>query len=418
MNNTEIQQRAINKLNRLKVGALFMALGTGKTKVALDLMAAKSCKCDYFLWICPCSLKNEIQNEHARWQPNLAIEVVGCESIGSSSRIYLELLERVKAHKCVFCVVDESLKIKNIKAKRTTRILELSRLCTYKLILNGTPLSKNVLDVYTQMQFLSPLIIKENYRAFMNTYCEYYKRGRLRGRVRKQCNIPHLVSRIRPYIFDADLDLKTEKKYYNLDYKLDDYEESDYEDLKCKLLSEMGDDRGVDFYRLITALQQFICTCDSKQKLVNACIASVEGKVVVFVKYLKSIPEGALKVVGDMNTSERAQAIDKFKNDPNQKVLYITFGCGAFGLNLQFASNMIFADRTWDLAQLEQAEGRIYRLGQTKEAVNYYTISSATGLDNMMQRCIKKKADMLDIIKRTIADMNTEEQKKWLKKHL
>ena len=116
--------------------------------------------------------------------------------------------------------------------------------------------------------------------------------------------------------------------------------------------------------------------------------------------------------------SERAEAIDKFKNDQNQKVLYITFGCGAFGLNLQFASNMIFADRTWDLAQLEQAEGRIYRLGQTKESVNYYTKSGATGLDNMMQRCIKKKTDMLDVIKRTIADMNTEEQKKWLKKHL
>ena len=36
----------------------------------------------------------------------------------------------------------------------------------------------------------------------------------------------------------------------------------------------------------------------------------------------------------------------------------------------------------------------------------------------MMQHCIKKKTDMLDAIKRTIADMNTEEQKKWLKKHL
>ena len=35
----------------------------------------------------------------------------------------------------------------------------------------------------------------------------------------------------------------------------------------------------------------------------------------------------------------------------------------------------------------------------------YYTISGATGLDNMMQRCIKKKTDMLDVIKRTIADM-------------
>ena len=40
----------------------------------------------------------------------------------------------------------------------------------------------------------------------------------------------------------------------------------------------------------------------------------------------------------------------------------------------------------------------------------YYTISGATGLDNMMQRCIKKKTDMLDVIKRTIADMNKEEQ--------
>ena len=33
----------------------------------------------------------------------------------------------------------------------------------------------------------------------------------------------------------------------------------------------------------------------------------------------------------------------------------------------------------------------------------YYTTS-------MMQRCIKKKTDMLDVIKRTIADMNTNEQ--------
>lgn len=39
----------------------------------------------------------------------------------------------------------------------------------------------------------------------------------------------------------------------------------------------------------------------------------------------------------------------------------------------------------------------------------YYTISGAT-VDNMMQRCIKKKTDMLDVIKRTIADMNKEEQ--------
>lgn len=58
----DAQQRAFNKLSRLKVGALFMETGTGKTKVALDLLASKSHKCDFMLWICPCSLKKYHRN--------------------------------------------------------------------------------------------------------------------------------------------------------------------------------------------------------------------------------------------------------------------------------------------------------------------------------------------------------------------
>ena len=35
------QEQAFNKLNRLKCGALFMEMGTGKTKVALDLVESR-----------------------------------------------------------------------------------------------------------------------------------------------------------------------------------------------------------------------------------------------------------------------------------------------------------------------------------------------------------------------------------------
>lgn len=38
---TNKQQLAFDKLSRLKVGALFMEMGTGKTKVALDLIQSK-----------------------------------------------------------------------------------------------------------------------------------------------------------------------------------------------------------------------------------------------------------------------------------------------------------------------------------------------------------------------------------------
>lgn len=47
MNNQEL---AFEKLSKLKVGALFMAMGTGKTKVALDLINSKLNKVDYVLW--------------------------------------------------------------------------------------------------------------------------------------------------------------------------------------------------------------------------------------------------------------------------------------------------------------------------------------------------------------------------------
>lgn len=417
MNSTELQQRAFNKLNRLKVGALFMEMGTGKTKVALDLMNYKSKKCDYMLWICPCSLKSTIEEERLKWQPDLQLDIVGCESIGMSSRIYLETLEKVKNAKCSFIVVDESLKIKNIKAKRTQRILELGKYAVYKLILNGTPLTKNALDIYTQIEFLSTKILNEKYSEFKRKYCEFFLRGELKGKVKKCVNIPHLVSRIKPYIYDAKLDLKVDKEYHSYSYSFTDDEFVEYENLKMNILSEQTENEDLDFYRLITALQQFTYSCESKKRLVNDLIKNIDDKVVVFVKYLSSIPDGALKIIGEMNQQERTKTIEQFKTS-DDKVMYITFGCGAFGLNLQFVSNMIFADRTWDLAQMEQAEARIYRLGQTENSVNYYFVKCGTGLEKMLNRNLSKKTDLLEEIKTTIADMNKEERAKWLKKHL
>lgn len=415
--NNETQQRAFNKLTRLKVGALFMECGTGKTKVALDLMASKSRKCDLLLWICPCSLKATIADECAKWQPGLALEVVGCESIGASSRIYLETLEKVQNAKCAFIVVDESLKIKNIGAKRTQRILNLGKLAAYKLILNGTPLTKNALDIYTQITFLSPKILSESFQEFKRKYCEFYLRGDRKGQVKRCVNIPHLVSRIKPYIFDAKLDLDVLKSHSWRHYALTIEEEYLYEKTKNDILDSCTENDKIDFYRLVTGLYHFLYSCESKRQAVRDLLQDIDGKAVVFVKFLASIPDGALRIVGEMSTEERTQAIEEFKTSDEQ-ALYITYGCGAFGLNLQFVNNLVFADRTWDLAQMEQAEARIFRLGQKETEVNYYYVVTSTGLEKMLDNNLGRKTDLLKEIKNTIDTMNKQEQEKWLKKHL
>lgn len=400
MNN---QKLAFEKLSRLKVGALFMEMGTGKTKVALDLIASKAHKVGYILWICPFSIKNEIEAERRKWHDELTIDIVGCESIGASDKEYLRLLRAVETHK-TFIVVDESLKIKNKEAKRTERILKLGEFAEYRLILNGTPLSKNVLDLWTQMQFLSPKILRMTYNEFKNTYCEYYVRGRLKGLVKKQYNIEHLISLIQPYIFDSELELGKQKHYFDYPYQMDDREE--YEALKERYLQVPN----IDFMAISQALQAHYCKSEGKAQIIEKLTSEINDRVIVFVKFLKSIPKEARAITGDMNERERAAVIQDFRNG-KINVLYITYGCGAFGLNLQFCQNIIFADHTFDYAQRIQAEARIYRIGQEND-VNYYNLWCDCGLERMIRESLEKKTRLLDEVKKEI-DKNGVE--KWLK---
>lgn len=397
------QQLAFDKLSRLKVGALFMEMGTGKTKVALDLINSKSNKIDYILWICPFSIKNEIIKERDKWYPAMKIDVVGCETIGSSDRTYLEILKKVTTSK-TFIVVDESLKIKNINAKRTRRIIEFGEYAQYKLILNGTPITKNVIDLYTQMQFLSPKILKMSFNQFKNTYCEYYIRGKLKGMVKKQHNIEHLISLIEPYIFDCDLDIEAKKMYYNYFYDVDTFQ---YSKLKNELLEGIAN---IDFFVLTTKLQQFYTTY--KEEVLKELLGQINDQVIIFVKYLDSIPAGANKIVGDMNTKERKQVIDKFERG-DFKELYITYGCGSYGLNLQFCRNIIFAEHCFDYSQRIQAEARIYRIGQNYD-VNYYNLWCNVGLEKMIQSSLNKKSNLLNEIKKEIEKKGENNLKKLL----
>lgn len=397
------QQLAFDKLSRLKVGALFMEMGTGKTKVALDLINSKSNKIDYILWICPFSIKNEIIKERDKWYPAMKIDVVGCETIGSSDRTYLEILKKVTTSK-TFIVVDESLKIKNINAKRTRRIIEFGEYAQYKLILNGTPITKNVIDLYTQMQFLSPKILKMSFNQFKNTYCEYYIRGKLKGMVKKQHNIEHLISLIEPYIFDCDLDIEAKKMYYNYFYDVDTFQ---YSKLKNELLEGIAN---IDFFVLTTKLQQFYTTY--KEEVLKELLEQMNDQVIIFVKYLDSIPAGANKIVGDMNTKERKQVIDKFERG-DFKELYITYGCGSYGLNLQFCRNIIFAEHCFDYSQRIQAEARIYRIGQNYD-VNYYNLWCNVGLEKMIQSSLNKKSNLLNEIKKEIDKKGENNLKKLL----
>lgn len=399
------QKKAFDKLSKLKCGALFMEMGTGKTKVALDIINSKIHKIDYILWICPFSIKNEIENECKKWYPGLKINIIGCESIGSSDRIYLDILNEIK-DKRLFTIVDESLKIKNSNAKRTQRIMQIGKLSKYRLILNGTPVSKNVMDLWTQMQFLSPKILNMSELEFKNTFCEYYIRGRLKGLVKKTYNTEYLISLIKPYIFDSKLDLNISSKYKDIFY--DNFYIDDYNEIKEKYLLKFRITENLDFFSLSTELQR--CYTKSYDITLNDLINKIDQKTIVYVKYISNIPQNAKQITGNTNLEERTNILQDFQNN-KFKTLYMTYGVGAYGLNLQFCHNIIFADQTFDYAQKIQAEHRIYRIGQDKD-VNYYNLYCNCGIEKVIIKSLNKKTNLLYEIKKEISKKGEE---KWLK---
>lgn len=353
-----------------------MEPGTGKTLTALKLI--ESSKADWVLFMVPFQTKQNLQDELDKWSFKMPYRIEGVESLSNSDRLYLELMAEIKKHKRVFMVVDESLKIKNQSAKRTKRIMTLGGLTYYRLVLNGTPISRNVMDLWTQMEFLSPKILKMSFREFRDNFLDWkYYPDTHKTIIGEQHNIDALYSLIEPYVFDAKLNLEISKLNKEVEFRVQDDEE--YQMIKQEFLFNLSTMKDIEFLAYTQKMQMSYTLDRGKLKVIDNLIKKMKGKTILFCKYVK--------------TQEYLQ-----NNYPQCKVL--TYGKGTFGLNLQEYKNMIFVDKTWDYAQLEQAQRRIYRIGQEKD-VNFFYLTGNVGLEKMIDKCISKKINILDEFKKS-----------------
>ena len=373
------QQAAFEKLRKLKVGALFLGCGCGKTQTAVALINSVD-DVDLVLWVCPCQTKRNVAEELAKCGCRYPVDIVGVESIGQSERIYLETLDKVKAAKRPFVVCDESLKIKNGLAKRTKRMRTIGALCEYKLILNGTPITKNIIDIYEQMQFLSPKILKGmSYLRFMDRYC-HYRQIKVCGKAKKTiitgyANLENLLSIINPYIYQCTLDLGLSKDYRRIKWYMDGYRIMQYNTLKAELIDEYSDVGELNLLAIMARLQHSYCVEPEKFEAIEDL---VDERTLIFCKYIES-----------RNELER-----RF---PKAKTL--TYGTGSIGLNLQSYRRIIYFDKTFDYAFREQSEARIYRMGQQDDC-EYFDLTGNVGLEHTIDCCIDSKTSLVEHFKR------------------
>ncbi|KAH7171392.1 P-loop containing nucleoside triphosphate hydrolase protein [Dactylonectria macrodidyma] len=85
-----------------------------------------------------------------------------------------------------------------------------------------------------------------------------------------------------------------------------------------------------------------------------------------------------LRFDGKVPQKDRQNVLDRFRTDPNVRVLLLTLSCGAVGLTLTAASHAFLMEPHWNPTLEDQALARIHRLGQKREVttVRFYVRDS------------------------------------------
>jgi SNF2 family DNA or RNA helicase len=445
----EYQRAAVDKLSRLRVGALYMEMGTGKTRVALELVSRRldAGKVDMVIWLCPCSVKNSLRDDldkHAEeWQNQITI--CGIETLSTSVRAYKELYGPTHEKRC-FIIVDESNLVKNPFALRSIHITNIASRCPYRLILNGTPISRNEADLFSQWYLLDPRILGyKSYYSFAANHLEYDDNTH---RVRRVLNVDYLTEKISPYsvqlkksdVIKLPAKRTTTRKFYLTQRQWEHYYAVADEFLSSAVLdTDMG---SVAIYRALTALAEvvagrkiispatkpiqhvpfFLNPLDNPR--VDALLGVIghdlkpDEQCIIWCKYahdienvcyaLRELGESYATFYGELSLKKRQAELERFRN--GVRFLVANKTCAGYGLNLQFCHKAIYYTNDWDWATRAQSEDRIHRIGQQHEVL-LIDIYSDAAIDSRILNCLYRKESIAEQFKLRIKSNNAKE---WL----
>ena len=432
------QQEAVEKLLPLRIGALYMEMGTGKTRTALEIIKARldKKKLDKVLWLCPCSVKANLRadlDKHAEdWADLIRIE--GIESLSSSDRLYLDLMRYITEKTMV--IVDESNLVKNFFAKRTKRITELGKTARYRMILNGTPVSKNEADLYAQWYFLDRRIF--GYRTFWSFAANHLEKDEY-GKVRRVLNVDYLTEKIKPYsVVKKKRDvLDLPKKAVSRSFFWMTYSQRmHYEDVADEMLLQVDEADESTLYRTFTALQLITSgrrILSTKKPLKSAPffdnaednpriqllldeLSGMKGKVIIWIKFnheaddiRQALPDGSSALfTGAVPLKKRLKELERFRTDDSCRYLIANKVCGGYGLNLQFCHQAIYYNNDWTFSTRQQSEDRIYRFGQ-EHKVKICDIVANAKIDERIIHCLDRKESLCESFKASLREKKGKE---------
>ena len=361
------QKLALEKSWAEKTYALFMEMGTGKSKVLVDniailydtaairgalIVAPKGVYKNWYDIEIPVHLPDHVKHSKVLWEPTsskkkqleldtlfdgkpeLKVLIMNVEAFSTPKGLqfakkYLSLFNG----RALFGI-DESTTIKNPTAKRTKSILQLGNLATYRRILTGSPVTKSPLDLYTQCMFLDKKHLGlDSYYSYRARYAHMVKRnfgGRQVQIIDSYRRLDELAGKLDHFSYrvlkEDCLDLPP-KVFTTRIVELSTEQKEQYVMMKQAAIAEHKGKLMSSATALTTLLRLHQITCGTfkaddgtvtpiKNNRITAlmdCLAEIEGKAIIWATYredLKNIVTALKKTYGEASTVEYHGGVD------------------------------------------------------------------------------------------------------------
>lgn len=453
------QRRAAREADGREGFAYLMEMGTGKTKVMIDEAGRQfeAGRITALLVIAPkgvCGTWIEELRTHLgldsyiaeRWSTapkknvesklrkmaqgpvpgHLIVAVMNVEAFGAGTKAQNYAEQFLRAHRAGV-LVDESQTIKNPSAKRTKKIMSLGPLAAYRRIATGTPAPNSPMDLWSQMEFVSPGSTRQrSFFGFRSRYSVLQEKifGGRRVKVevgyRNTEELSDIVARHSFRVRKADcLDL-LDKIYTRRDVELTSEQSRTYQQMAGEALATFGSSFSSSQSAITTLirLQQIVCgyirdddgdlhylESNRVQAVLDVC-EQTEGDVIIWVgQHTPMIPviqrelesrfgAGCVARFWGGNAGTRDEEALEFVQNPLVRFMLSTQAAGGRGNTWVNASCVVFFANTYNLEERMQSEDRCHRAGQTNRVL--YTDLNAEGvrIDTRLIEALRRKENM------------------------
>lgn len=323
-------------------------------------------------------------------------------------------------------IVDESHHIKGYKGKQSKAIHYIAQASPYRMIMTGTPIIKNQLDVFGQYRFLDESIFGANYFKFRNRYALMggYMKKQVKGILKEK----ELARKMHSIAFrvklDDALDMPQVLPPTLIFGDLEPHASTIYEQMEKEAVAEILD-QGIEvmapivltkLLRLSQITGGFISTedgslavSDAKQDLLaetlEDTLADITKKVVVFARFIPEVHAiekiaekyNPVTIFGAVSAQDRFDYIKAFQEDDHTRVLIAQVATGGEGIELFRADTVIFYSMDYSYGNYEQAKARLRRPGQ-KHPVNVIHLVIRNSIDEIVFQAVEAKRNVAQLI--------------------